>query len=71
MYSNCFAIVGCVDFNECAVNFGECQQVCNNHIGGFSCSCWVGYYLDEVSRAQCYGESRVLCVHYYDQLVFL
>ena len=33
--------------DECAINNGGCEQMCNNTIGSFYCSCGSGYQLDE------------------------
>ena len=35
-----------VDYDECAVNNGDCQQLCNNLIPGHRCDCLEGYTLD-------------------------
>ena len=35
------------DVNECAINNGGCEQICNNTIGSFICTCDTGYQLDE------------------------
>ena len=35
------------DVDECAINNGGCEQVCNNTIGSFLCKCVTGYQLDE------------------------
>ena len=36
-----------VDYDECAVNNGDCQQLCDNLIPGRRCDCLEGYALDE------------------------
>ena len=33
------------DTNECLYANGGCQQICNNTIGSFNCSCGIGYSL--------------------------
>ena len=33
----------CTDFNECDINNGGCDQICENTIGSFKCSCRPGY----------------------------
>ena len=38
------------DINECSVDNGMCDHVCNNHIGGYDCDCTPGYSLDEDGR---------------------
>ena len=48
--SYCFA-----DVNECDYLNGKCTQLCVNFIGGFNCSCLVGYTLAE-DGFTCRGE---------------
>ena len=36
----------CVDYDECAVDNGGCDQVCTNNTGGRICSCNSGYTLN-------------------------
>ena len=33
----------CVDVDECKENNGGCEQMCNNTVGSFTCSCESGY----------------------------
>ena len=40
--------------DECSINNGECEQMCNNTIGSFYCTCGSGYQLDE-NRTNCSG----------------
>ena len=37
--------VSLIDINECSTNGGkgQCDQICTNTIGSFTCSCQVGY----------------------------
>ena len=44
-----------VDVDECARNNGYCSQICNNTIGSFMCTCYVGYELDN-DLATCNGK---------------
>lgn len=37
----------CADINECYVDNGGCQHICNNQQGTYSCSCNAGYILNE------------------------
>ena len=34
------------DVNECAQDLDNCQQLCSNTVGSFTCSCEIGYELD-------------------------
>ena len=47
------------DVDECALGLHNCDHICNNTQGGFSCSCQDGFllYLDEAS---CTGNIEVL-----------
>ena len=45
-----------VDVNECLVNNGGCSQFCHNFIGGYHCSCKIGYTLHK-DKKQCIGRS--------------
>ena len=40
-----FIVGSLVDIEECAMYTDECQQVCNNTIGSYECSCNDGYTL--------------------------
>ena len=40
--------------NECALNNGDCDQICNNTVGSFQCSCNRGYRLN-LNRMTCSG----------------
>ena len=44
------------DVDECAVSSDDCQQVCTNNDGGYSCSCRSGYNLTEDMKT-CYSKS--------------
>ncbi|XP_046853107.1 uncharacterized protein LOC124446303 [Xenia sp. Carnegie-2017] len=39
--------------NECLLNNGGCNQLCNNTKEGFSCSCHPGYQLDPTNSSRC------------------
>ena len=51
-------IIFCTDVNECAIDNGGCEQVCNNTVGSYYCSCHSGYRLD-VDDHRCHGETYV------------
>ena len=42
------------DVDECVASNGGCEQLCNNTIGSFYCSCDTGYQLD-VNGSNCTG----------------
>ena len=50
------------DINECAINNGNCTQLCVNTIGNYSCSCVSGYALN-VNRRTCDGNIFTRCEH--------
>ena len=58
----CVCIVSDVD--ECAENGDNCEQLCNNRAGDFTCSCRSGYQLDSDGRSctgkHCVGLSTVV-----------
>ena len=37
--------ITCQDIDECTGNTHGCDQVCNNTIGSYECSCYTGYQL--------------------------
>ena len=43
-----------LDINECLLNNGGCSQLCHNFIGGYYCSCRMGYTLHDNER-DCIG----------------
>ncbi len=43
-------IILLTDNNECSVNNGDCEHICTNTKGNFSCSCNTGYSLDDNER---------------------
>ena len=50
-----------IDINECSLNNGSCDQVCNNSMGSFQCSCNGGYRLN-IDGRNCSGK-RVCSVY--------
>ena len=42
------------DVNECALETHNCQQVCSNTDGSFTCLCFEGYDLDD-DQISCTG----------------
>ena len=49
-----------IDINECGTGNGGCEQLCNNSLGGYLCTCRKGY---ERKPNDMYGcQSR--CTHF-------
>ena len=44
----------CLDIDECTAGTHDCDQVCTNTDGSFTCSCNSGYTLDSNGR-RCNG----------------
>lgn len=44
-----------IDIDECQTDNGGCSHFCNNFIGGFYCSCRMGYKLSE-DKKSCIGK---------------
>ena len=55
IYSTCMLFS--IDFDECGVNNGGCEQICTNTIGSFNCTCNAGFEL-AYDRRTCNGESQ-------------
>ena len=45
----------CTDLNECDINNGGCDQICENTAGSFRCSCRPGYN-ESQNGASCYSK---------------
>ena len=50
-----------IDYNECVVNNGDCDQLCYNLIPGHQCGCEDGYVLQEDNQT---------CTGYYEIVTF-
>ena len=58
--TQCFISLNTLDFDECASeNSNGCQQNCSNTEGSYTCSCNVGYTLDEDGYT-CNGEICII-----------
>ena len=49
------------DINECASINGDCEQLCNNSIGSYWCSCLTGYTLD-TNDMNCSGTPKTIII---------
>ena len=49
------SIVCFEDIPDCDIDNGNCEQICTNFIGGYSCSCKEGFLLSEVDQLSCNG----------------
>ena len=47
--------ISILDINECAMNNGNCSQICSNTIESYMCSCTAGFVLN-VDGKTCDGE---------------
>ena len=50
-----YVIIIITDINECSNNNGGCEDVCNNTIGSYSCSCQTNGYNLDANRFSCSG----------------
>ena len=50
IFNTCFA-----DIDECATDSSVCDQLCENTIGSFLCSCRDGYTLNPINNFTCDG----------------
>jgi len=52
------------DVDECAIGgTNNCEQICNNHVGSFNCSCHSGYELHNDTECVEQGEFSQYEVH--------
>ena len=59
------------EIDECAEGIHNCDQICHNSDGSFTCSCRQGYQLAR-DGTTCLGESCIHCPHasMHDDVVF-
>ncbi|XP_040205585.1 uncharacterized protein LOC120936885 [Rana temporaria] len=43
----------CTAINECYLNISTCQQICNNNVDGYNCSCDEGYEVNSLNSSLC------------------
>ncbi|XP_074353485.1 wall-associated receptor kinase 1-like [Apium graveolens] len=53
---NPYLSLGCHDVNECEQKH-DCEQICSNSDGKYSCSCKSGYYIDKNDFRRCIPKS--------------
>ncbi len=44
-----------LDVDECANGTDNCDQICNNIVGGFTCSCYLGCQPNVDNNSLCTG----------------
>ena len=54
---HCLMYILIIDIDECADKNGGCEQICNNTVGSFQCSCLVGFTL--TNDAFCSGKNII------------
>ncbi|PIN98026.1 hypothetical protein AB205_0044200, partial [Aquarana catesbeiana] len=45
--------ITCTAINECFLNISTCQQICNNNVKGYNCSCGKGYKVNSLNSSLC------------------
>ena len=58
---NYYMFLRFTDVNECLINDGGCEHMCNNTPGSYECICRGGYQLESDGKA-CQGET-ILGMH--------
>ena len=69
-YSCLHFLIILLDIDECAHNISGCNQKCNNTIGSYFCSCYLGYQLDKDNET-CIGNHSISLFNKYSCLHFL
>ena len=49
------------DIDECDEDISGCTQICNNLIGSYNCTCYIGFYL-LTDNHTCRGEENSFCL---------
>ena len=52
-----------VDIDECVEDTDDCDHVCTNSVGNYTCSCQSGYHLEsggQVCNGKSHGYNRIL-----------
>jgi len=54
----------CQDIDECLIGSHNCPQLCTNTIGGFSCSCYEGYDINNncADIDECLNKTLIQCI---------
>lgn len=56
-------IIG-LDIDECHIGNGGCEQRCTNSAGSYECSCYNGYYRDDIDVHHCIGTTVTTDIKY-------
>ena len=51
----CYFSLCDIDIDECEVGTSNCTQICNNNDGGYSCTCYDGYQINDSDNRTCKG----------------
>ena len=55
----------CLDIDECQVQNGHCQQICQNAVGSFVCLCREGFELND-DQQTCSSNTAQNNINYID-----
>ena len=55
--------ISSADIDECAKDNGGCEGNCDNHVGGFTCTCTEGKMLGW-NGFSCFGEMKTTSLYY-------
>lgn len=62
-----------IDHDECSNGTDDCEQICNNHVGGYQCTCELGCKLndDEATCSGIYGNTISAVVYTVGKEVYI
>lgn len=59
-----------IDLNECREGTSDCEQICENNAGSYTCICDQGYILD-VDGVSCNGKDGLLIDFCREWLIYI